>query len=335
MNRRDFLLASVAAMAAAGTLRAAPGASMSATRRVRVACFSKTGNTRAVADLIAQALGADVAEIRPAVPYPADYQAAVDRSRAELESGETVAIAPVALGDFDVLFVGSPNWWGTVAPPAATFLRTAPLKGKLVVPFFTHGGGGIQRCGLDASRILEARGARPLPAQTFPGGAATRQTVADWLATLDLAADPLAFADVPRGPFPLGQPNVANVAHFSGRSWVAPLTAMAALNCPIANVTFEPGCRNNWHRHAAGQLLICVSGEGRYQERASYRRPGRVLRPGDVVEIAPGVEHWHGAATGSWFQHLAVSCNPGTNKTEWLEPVADADYLPIGAKAKA
>lgn len=229
MNRRDFLLASVAAMAAAGTLRAdAPAAP----RRVRVACFSKTGNTRAVADLIAQALGADVAEIRPAVPYPADYQAAVDRSRMELESGETVAIAPVALDDFDVLFVGSPNWWGTVAPPVATFLRTAPLKGKLVVPFFTHGGGGIQRCGLDASRILEARGARPLPAQTFPGGAATRQTVADWLATLDLAADPLAFADVPRGPFPLGQPNVANARYFSGRSWVAPLTAMAALNCP-------------------------------------------------------------------------------------------------------
>lgn len=167
MNRRDFLLASVAAMAAAGTLRAAPGASVSATRRVRVACFSKTGNTRAVADLIAQALGADVAEIRPAVPYPADYQAAVDRSRAELESGETVAIAPVALGDFDVLFVGSPNWWGTVAPPAATFLRTAPLKGKLVVPFFTHGGGGIQRCGLDASRILEARGA-PAPRPNLP-----------------------------------------------------------------------------------------------------------------------------------------------------------------------
>ena len=330
MNRRDFLFASVAAMAAAGSLRAAAPA---ASRRVRVACFSKTGNTRAVADLIAQALGADVAEIRPAVPYPADYQAAVDRSRVELESGETVAIAPVALGDFDVLFVGSPNWWGTVAPPVATFLRTAPLKGKLVVPFFTHGGGGIQRCGLDASRILEARGARPLPAQTFPGGAATRQTVADWLATLDLAADPLTFADVPRGPFPLGQPNVANARYFSSRSWVAPLTAMAALNCPIANVTFEPGCRNNWHRHAAGQLLICVSGEGRYQERASYRRPGRVLRPGDVVEIAPGVEHWHGAAPGSWFQHLAISCNPGSNKTDWLEPVADADYLPIGAKA--
>ena len=51
-----------------------------------------------------------------------------------------------------------------------------------------------------------------------------------------------------------------------------------------------------------------------------------------MVEIAPGVEHWHGAAPGSWFQHLAISCNPDSNKTDWLEPVADADYLPIGAK---
>ncbi|HIV09481.1 MAG TPA: cupin domain-containing protein, partial [Candidatus Spyradenecus faecavium] len=81
-----------------------------------------------------------------------------------------------------------------------------------------------------------------------------------------------------------------------------------------------------------GQLLICVSGEGRYQERASYARPGRVLLPGDVVEIAPGVEHWHGAAPGSWFQHLAISTNPGSNKTDWLEPVDEAVYRSVGAK---
>ena len=135
--------------------------------------------------------------------------------------------------------------------------------------------------------------------------------------------------------FPTGAPNDAYAQYFKGQSYLARLTEHAdQTGVPIANVTFEPGCRNNWHRHAAGQLLICVSGEGRYQERASYRRPGRVLRPGDVVEIAPGVEHWHGAAPGSWFQHLAIFCNPGSNKTDWLEPVADADYLPIGAKAR-
>lgn len=331
MNRRKFLLSSLAAMAATGSFHAT---TPSASHRVRVICFSKTGNTRSVADFIAQALGTDVTEIHPVTSYPNSYQATVDRSRMELESGESVAFFPIALGTFDVLFVGSPNWWGTVAPPVATFLRTAPLKGKLVVPFFTHGGGGMQRCGLDTTRILEARGAHPLPAKTFPGGTASHQTVADWLATLDLDADPNALANVPLGPFPLGQPNVANAHYFSGRSWVTALTTTAALHCPIVNVTFEPNCRNNWHRHTAGQILICVSGEGRYQERASYRRPGRILHPGDVVEIAPGVEHWHGAAPDSWFQHLVIPCDSEDNKTEWLEPVADSDYLPIGSKAR-
>ena len=329
MNRRDFLFASLATVAAAGTLRAAP---TSAQQRVLVAYFSLSGNTRAVAGFIHGAIGGNLLEIRPAESYPAEYQAAVDRSRDELHAGERVPLAPFDVPPFDILFIGSPNWWGTIAPPVETFLRTVSLKGKLVAPFFTHGGGGMQRCESTVRAIGEAAGARLLPARTFPGGSATEAEIADWVKSLDLGADPLAFADVPRGTFPLGQPNVANAKWFSGRSWVAPLTGMAALNCPIANVTFEPGCRNNWHRHSGGQLLICVSGEGRYQERASYARPGRVLLPGDIVEIAPGVEHWHGAAPGKWFQHLAISTNPETNKTDWLEPVEEALYCSIGAK---
>lgn len=121
--------------------------------------------------------------------------------------------------------MGSPNWWGTIAPPVVTFLRTVPLKGKLVVPFFTHGGGGMQRCESTVRAIGEAAGARLLPARAFPGGDATEAEVAAWAKGLDLSADPLAFADVPRGAFPLGQPNVTNAQWFSGRSWVAPLTA--------------------------------------------------------------------------------------------------------------
>ena len=123
--------------------------------------------------------------------------------------------------------------------------------------------------------------------------------------------------------FPLGNENTAYAQYFSGRSWLAPLTQDKALGVPVFNVTFEPGCRNNWHKHTGGQMLIAVGGVGYYQERG---RAARRLVESDVVEIAPGVEHWHGAAPDSWFAHLAVECNPATNKNTWLEPVNDADY---------
>ena len=123
--------------------------------------------------------------------------------------------------------------------------------------------------------------------------------------------------------FPTGKPNVAYEQYFSGRSWLAPLTSMKELNVPVSNVTFEPGCRNNWHSHTGGQLLVCVGGEGYYQEKG---KPARRIKAGDVVEIAPDVVHWHGAAPDSWFSHLAVECNPQTNKNTWLSPVTDEEY---------
>ena len=123
--------------------------------------------------------------------------------------------------------------------------------------------------------------------------------------------------------FHTGKPNVAYEQYFSGRSWLAPLTSMKELNVPVSNVTFEPGCRNNWHSPTGGQLLVCVGGEGYYQEKG---KPARRLKAGDVVEIAPDVVHWHGAAPDSWFSHLAVECNPQTNKNTWLSPVTDEEY---------
>lgn len=111
--------------------------------------------------------------------------------------------------------------------------------------------------------------------------------------------------------------------YFTGQAYLARLTHDQALNCPVSNVTFEPGCRNNWHSHTGGQLLIAVAGRGYYQARGGAARE---LLPGDVVEIAPGVEHWHGAAPDSWFSHLAVETNSRTNENTWLEPVDDAQY---------
>lgn len=130
--------------------------------------------------------------------------------------------------------------------------------------------------------------------------------------------------EVPKiSDFPIGEENVGYAQYFTGRSWLAPLTKNSDLAVPLANVTFEPGSRNNWHSHTGGQLLIVVGGEGLYQERG---KPARHLKAGDVVEIAPHVEHWHGATAKSWFAHLATNGSPSTNENTWLEPVTEREY---------
>lgn len=110
---------------------------------------------------------------------------------------------------------------------------------------------------------------------------------------------------------------------FIGQAYLAPLTKDSSLNCPIHNVTFEPGCRNNWHSHTGGQILVVVGGKGYYQARGEK---ARLLLPGDVVEIPANVEHWHGASPNSWFSHLAIEGNPQKNQNLWLEPVDDKQY---------
>ncbi len=124
--------------------------------------------------------------------------------------------------------------------------------------------------------------------------------------------------------FPIGAPNDAFAQYFVGQSYLAPLSTQQV---GIFNVTFEPGCRNNWHIHHAesggGQILICVAGMGFYQE---WGKPARELHPGDVVNIPVGVKHWHGAAPDSWFSHLAAEV-PGLDcSNEWLEAVNDEEY---------
>ena len=126
--------------------------------------------------------------------------------------------------------------------------------------------------------------------------------------------------------FGLGQENSAYAQFFIGRSYLNPLTP-AGVTPAFANVTFEPGCRNNWHIHHAdkggGQILLCGAGSGWYQEEG---KPARSLNPGDVVVIPAGVRHWHGAKKDSWFSHIAVEV-PGENaKNEWCEPVSDEAY---------
>ncbi len=120
--------------------------------------------------------------------------------------------------------------------------------------------------------------------------------------------------------FPIGEKLDSD--NFNGTVWLNMLTGDDS-GCPVANVTFEPGCRNSWHKHQGGQILLVTGGRGYYQD---WGGPARELRPGDVVRIPAHVKHWHGAAPDSWFAHLAIEVHPELGPAEWLEPVADADY---------
>lgn len=124
--------------------------------------------------------------------------------------------------------------------------------------------------------------------------------------------------------FPIGEKNEAFGKYFTGQSYLNMLTTEGVA---IGNVTFEPGCRNNWHIHHAksggGQILLCTAGRGYYQE---FGQAARELHPVDVVVIPPEVKHWHGAAPDSWFAHLAVEVPGEECRNEWCEPVAEEEY---------
>ena len=127
--------------------------------------------------------------------------------------------------------------------------------------------------------------------------------------------------------FGIGNPNDAFAQYFVGNSFLNPLVDFEDNLLFIANVTFEPGCRNNWHIHHAesggGQILLCIAGKGWYQEEGSDPVE---LKPGMIVEIKPNVKHWHGAQKDSWFSHIAIEVEGINNSNEWLEEVSDEHY---------
>jgi alkylhydroperoxidase/carboxymuconolactone decarboxylase family protein YurZ/quercetin dioxygenase-like cupin family protein len=131
------------------------------------------------------------------------------------------------------------------------------------------------------------------------------------------------------GIFGLGQPNNSYARYFTGKSYLNPLTNPEE-TIFLANVTFEPGCRNHWHIHHAakggGQILLCTDGRGWYQ---AWGGEARELRPGDVVHIPAGVKHWHGAAKDSWFSHIAFEAPGEDCSTEWCEPVDAGQYAAL------
>lgn len=125
--------------------------------------------------------------------------------------------------------------------------------------------------------------------------------------------------------FGIGKENIEYDKYFTGKSYLNPLTSGKSLF--LANVTFEPGCRNNWHIHhsksGGGQILICVSGRGWYQEEG---KSPVSLEPGMVIEVPANIKHWHGAKKDSWFSHIAIEVPGIDTSNEWLEKVEDSDY---------
>ena len=122
--------------------------------------------------------------------------------------------------------------------------------------------------------------------------------------------------------FPIGDRAPAD--YFVGTAWVKTLVPNdETLTTVISNVVFEPGARNNWHTHPAGQILVCTEGTGSYQERG---KPVQTLHPGEVVKILPGLEHWHGASPNSSFTHIAINVNTEKGIVNWMEKVTDEEY---------
>lgn len=123
--------------------------------------------------------------------------------------------------------------------------------------------------------------------------------------------------------FPVGEENTAYAPYFAGRSYLHMLSLEPV---SVGNVTFSPGCRNHWHIHRGGQILLVTAGRGYYQ---AWGEAARELHPGDVVNIPPNVKHWHGAAPDSFFQHLAIEVPGRDTGSQWLEPVAETDYAKL------
>ena len=151
---KRMLTVGVIAFCSVGTLAAE---SSKKTSRILIAFYSYSGNTRAAAKQIQDACGGDLFEIKPLTAYPSKYNACVAQAKKEIRDGYTPPLADKAdLTPYDIVFLGSPNWWGTMAPPVRSFIQKNDLAGKTIVPFFTHGGGGMQNCEADMKKYCEA-----------------------------------------------------------------------------------------------------------------------------------------------------------------------------------
>jgi flavodoxin len=150
---------------------------------ILIVCFSRSGNTRKIASLIQQEVGGTLHEIQVAVPYPASYNAVVEQAKKEIQAGYKPALQSALdhIESYNTIFVGSPNWWSTIAPPVATFLSEYDMSGKTIVPFCTHGGGGLGRISQDIARLCPRSTVLSCFGVYGSGSGNVRAEVAAWL----------------------------------------------------------------------------------------------------------------------------------------------------------
>ena len=171
MKFRTLTAALAAMLSLTGAAAEKGKAEAPAGNRVLIAFYSYSDNTRAAAKQIQAKVGGDLYDIKPEKPYPSQYRACVAQAKKEIRDGFTPKLSgTIDLGKYDIIFLGSPNWWGTLAPPVGAFIKSHDLSGKIIIPFFTHGGGGMQNCESDMRKYCEAaKAAKILPAATYSG----------------------------------------------------------------------------------------------------------------------------------------------------------------------
>lgn len=208
MNRRDFLKTtgfSLLGMAAlclgCGASTAAPApadatttnnegvkTAMQTNKKILIAYFSWSGNTKAVAEEIHRQVGGELVEIVPETAYPSSYNATVDKAKQEQQTNARPAVKTKMpnFAQYDMVFLGYPNWWGSYPMPVATFIEGLNWQGKTVAPFFTHGGGGVQRCQSDLSKLLPNASFAPYLCLSGIRARTAAKDVAQWLAKINL-----------------------------------------------------------------------------------------------------------------------------------------------------
>lgn len=299
--------------------------------------YVKVGNTEKVAKMISDLTGADMFKIEQKVPYSANYKECVAQSVKDLKSKARPELVSLPnLDDYDEIYLGYPNYCGTMPMAVYTFLEAFDFTGKTIHPFCTHEGSGLSNTVNDIKNT--AKGATVTNGLPLFGSDADKAEgiVNDWIKknlitqedNIMKIADKNEFEK--QNVFGTGTPNTAYAKYFIGESYLNPLTKPED-GLHLLNVTFEPSCRNNWHIHHAksggGQLLICTAGEGWYQEEG--KEPVS-LTPGKVIVIPAEVKHWHGAKKDSWFSHIATEMPGEECSNEWCEPVTDEEYNKLG-----
>ncbi len=305
--------------------------------RKLVAYFSASGTTRKIAEMIAQASEADLYEIMPKQPYTKDDLNWMDKkSRTSVEMSDKkfrpeIFNTDVQVDKYGEIILGFPIWWYRNN-------QDIDLKTRSIITVVALMSSGIT----DSSLIYHLQNAKEHGVTQKEIAAIITHVAfcAGWpkgWAVFNLAKEvwQVNEGDLPYEDedmrahsktmvFPIGEPSDAFAKYFVGQSFLAPISTEQV---GIFNVTFEPGCRNNWHIHHAksggGQILVCVAGRGYYQEEG---KEAVEMKPGDCINIPPKVKHWHGAAPDEWFSHLAIEV-PGVDcSNEWCEAVSEKEY---------